>query len=118
MLANSVVKVSAARIGGLEVTGSLKGQRRFVRRPQVRRASDKPGNILCENVQDLARGLASGDSLGVSREDGEIAIPARGQFAPLHQFDLGGEFGKPGSISGEEFQPLAAGLTAARANSG
>src|SRR5262249_2361777 len=63
-------------------------------------------------------GLPSGHSFGVGREDREVAIPARGQFTALHQFNLGCQFGKLGAISRKELLPLLASLAPARANAG
>ena len=55
---------------------------------------------------------------GIGREDGQVAVPAGRQLAPLHLVDLGGEFGVLGPVGGEEFRPLPPGLRAALADAG
>src|ERR1051325_3024857 len=116
VLANSVMEISAARTGGLEMPRSLEGQGGLVRRPEIGRSTEEPGDILREYIQDLARGLAPGDPFWVSREDRKVAVPARRQFATLNQIDLVREFGKFGPISAEKLGPLTTGLLAARAD--
>ena len=90
----------------------------LVRRSKIRRASEEPGNVLREHVQHLARGFPPGDALRVGRKDGEVAVPTGRQLAPLHQIDLGRQFGILGAIGCEEFRPLAPSLRAARADPG
>ena len=78
---------------GLEVSRALVRQRGLVRRAEIRRAAEEPGNVLREHVEHLARGFPAGDALGIRREDREVAIPSRRQLAPLHLVDLGRQFG-------------------------
>ena len=55
---------------------------------------------------------------GSAGNDGQIAIPAGGKFAPLHLVDLGREFGILCAIGGEKIRPCLAGLGAALADAG
>ena len=57
-----------------------------------------------------------GDALRVGGENGQVAVPPGGEFAPLHLVDLSGEFGVCGPIRREEFRPFAPGVRAARAD--
>ena len=91
VLADAEMEIAAAGTAGLEVARAGELQRRLVRRAEVGRAAQEPGNVLGEHVQHLARGVAAGDALGVGREARQVAVPARGQLAPLHLVDLGGE---------------------------
>ena len=93
------------------------GEQGPVRRPEVGRAAEKPRDVLREDVQHLAGGVASGDALCVRREHREIAIPSGGKFAALHLVDLGGELGEGPAIAIEELHPFAPGRRAARADS-
>jgi hypothetical protein len=88
----------------------------LVRRPEVGRAAQEPGDVLRQHVQHLARGVAPGDALGIGGKDGQVAIPSRGQFAPLHLVDLGRELGKLGPVGGEKLPSIPRRLGAARAD--
>ena len=59
-----------------------------------------------------------GDTVGIGREDREIAIPPGGEFAPLHQVDFGREIRVLGAVRCELFGPLLVRLTAAFADAG
>ena len=85
------MQVLPARVIGLEISRALVRQNGLVRRPEIGRASEKPGDVLRQNVQHLARGVAPRDAFRVGREDGKVAVPPGREFAPLHLVDLGGE---------------------------
>ena len=77
MLADAEMEIAAAGAAGLEVAGAGELQRRLVRRAEVGRAAEEPGNVLGQHVQHLARGVAAGDALGIGREARQVAVPAR-----------------------------------------
>src|SRR5256885_13167413 len=54
-------------------------------------SSDLPGNVLGQDIQHLAGGIAACDPLGIRLEARQVAVPFLGQFAPLHLVDLDGE---------------------------
>ena len=62
-------------------------------------AADEPGDILRQDIQNLARGFAARQSLRVGWKHGKISVPPIGQFAPLHQLDLGRQLRELVSIS-------------------
>src|SRR5271157_5991247 len=103
MFADAEMQVFPGRVIGLEVSRALIRQGSLVRWTKIGRASKQPWNVLSKNVQRLARSVPPRDPLWISREDGKVAIPAGGQFAPLHQLDLVSQIGILRSISGEEF---------------
>src|SRR5579859_8293987 len=84
MLADAEMKVPSCRTGVLEISRTLEFQRRLVRSRQIGRASNHPGNVLGDHVENLARTLASRDALGVRRERWQILVPSCRQFAVLH----------------------------------
>src|SRR5262249_19669043 len=90
----------------------------LVRRTEVRRPAEEPRDVLREHVEDFAGGVAAGDALGISREDGKVAIPSRGEVAPLHQIDLVRELGIRGAVRRQELGPPAARGSAARTDPG
>src|SRR6266571_4047539 len=112
------MQVLAARVPGLEASRALVRQRGLVRRAEIRRAPEEPGDILRQRVQRLARGVAAGEALGIRREDGEVAIPPRRQVSPLHLVDLARKLGVRGPVRGEERRPPTAGGCAARTDAG
>src|SRR5262249_32241611 len=79
-------------------------------------AAEEPGNVLRQHVQHLARGVASGDALEISRKGRQVAIPSRGKLAPLHLLDLGGELRELPAVVGKERLPAAPRIGPARAN--
>jgi hypothetical protein len=112
------MQVLPAQAVGLEVSGTLVCQGRFVGRTEIRRSPKEPGDVLRKHVEHFARGFPPGDALWVSRKDGEVMAPTGWQLAALHQVDLGRQLGMLSSIGGEEFRPMAPSLRAARAHPG
>src|SRR5262245_60492336 len=116
MLANPEMQVLPARVVRLEVSRALVFECGLVRRTQVRRAPQQPRDVLGEDVEDLPRSVAPGDSLRVGRKDGEMAIPTGRQFAPLHLIDLNCQLGKLGAVTRKEIGPPPVELIAALAD--
>src|SRR5690349_19293924 len=110
------MQVLAPRAVGLNIARPLVGEGGFVRRPQIGRAPEKPGDVLRERVEHFARGLPPRDAPRVTWKNGQIAVPPDGEFTSLHQVNLAGELWVLGSIGLEAFGPLAPGLSAARAH--
>src|SRR5207253_5392723 len=110
----SEMEILPAPAPGLEASRALVRQGRLVRRPEVGRAAEQPRDVLREYVEHLARSITAGDALGIRREDGEVAIPSRGQVSSLHLIDLGRELRMGGPIRREERGPLASSRSAAR----
>src|SRR5258706_15463065 len=108
------MQVSPCRMIGFEVSRTRVRQRCLVRRSKIRRTPEEPGNVLCENVQRLARSVPPRNALGIGWKDGKVAIPAGWQFTPLYQLDLVRQLGILRAIGGKEFHPLAPRLSAAR----
>src|SRR4051812_27883162 len=118
MLADAEMQVPAAGCPRLDVSGSLEQQGGLVGRAEVRRSTDQPRDILCQRVEHFARGIPSGNALGVGRKDRESGIPLRRQLTPLHQVDLGRELRIFRPVSREQLGPAFMGLAATRADSG
>src|SRR5258708_26900421 len=99
MLPDTEVQILTGRRISLKVSGAFVGQTRPVRWPQVGRASEKPGNILCEHVQRFGGGIASRDALRVGGKHGEVAIPSCRELTSLHLFNLPCKFGVSNVLS-------------------
>src|SRR5262249_32296831 len=112
------MQILAARSVRLETAGALIGQGGFVRRCEVCRAAQQPGDVLGEHVQHLAGRVTPGESFRIGRERGEVAIPTGGQLAALHLIDLGCERGKLRSVGREELGPFFASFRAPLADAG
>src|SRR5438445_9031132 len=108
------MEILTAAAPGLEASRALVRRGRLVRRPEVRRAAEEPGNVLREQVEHLARGLPAGDALRIRREDGEVAIPPRRQVSSLHLIDLARQLGVLRPVRREERSPSASSRGAAR----
>ncbi len=118
VLADAEMQVLPAWVVGLEASRARVRQGGLVRRPQIRRAPEKPGDVLREHVEHGSRGLSPGEALRVGRKDGEVTVPSGGQLAPLHLVDLGREGRVGGPIGREELGPPTPGLRATRADPG
>ena len=118
VLADAEMQVLPARAVGLEISGAIEFEGGPVRRRQIRRASEKPGDILRDDVKHIARCVPPSHALGVGREDREVSVPPRRKLASLHLIDLGSEIGMLGPIGVEQVCPSAARLRAARPNPG
>src|SRR5262249_38145630 len=59
-------------------------------------------------------GVAAGDALGVGREARQVAIPPRGQLAPLHLVDLVCKFQKLATVGDKHRLPVTMSIAAPR----
>src|SRR5262249_59334501 len=90
----------------------------LVGRSQVCRSAQEPGDTLRQHVQHFAGRFTSGDTLRVSREEGQVTVPPGRQFAPLHLLDLGRQGRVLVLVGPEEIRPAAPGLGAPLADAG
>ena len=118
VLADAEVQVLSGGTPGLEVPGPLVGQGGPVRRCEIRRPAEEPGNVLSEHVEHLARRVPPGHALRIGREDGKVLVPIDGQLAPLHQIDLVGERSVLRAIGLEQIHPPTPRGGATRAHPG
>src|SRR5260370_1784091 len=84
VLPDAEVKIFSSRIIRLKVTGAFVCEESLVRWSEISRSAHKPGDILRQDVQRLAGGLAPGNTLLVRGKDGQIAIPTSRKFTALH----------------------------------
>src|SRR3984893_14314886 len=117
MLADAEMQVPAAGSARLEVSGALEREQRLGGGAEIRRSPEKPGNVLRENIENLARGIATGDAFRVGGKNRQPLIPSSRQLAPLHQLDLGRELRMFRAISRKQLSPTPVGLSPARADS-
>src|SRR5262249_36460772 len=110
------MKISAAGSARLEVSGAIKCKDRLVRRPEICRSAEQPGDILRQDIEDLARGISSGDALRIGRKNGKLGIPSGRQLTSLHQVNLVCEIRIFRVVTREEFGPTAVGSLSARAD--
>ncbi len=87
------MEILPAWVAGLEISRAFESQGGLIRGSEIRGATQKPGDVLRENVQHFSRRFPPRDALCVSRKRGEILVPPGWEFAALHQFDLGREIG-------------------------
>src|SRR4029453_279970 len=113
MLADAEMEILPAQIISLEVSSPFIVENGLVRWSKIRRPSEKPGNVLSQNIQRFARGIAPSDSFRIRCEHREVAIPTGREFAPLHQFDLGLCVRILSSISCKQFGPFPSSFCAA-----
>src|SRR6266404_1502890 len=118
MLTDAEMEVLSARITSLEVSRAFIGKSSLIRRSEVGRTSEEPGNILSQNVERFAGSVSPRDPFRIGWEGRKVAVPVGGKLAPLHQFDLSRVIGVLSSINSKEFRPLPSSFSAARANTG
>src|SRR4029077_20729337 len=116
VLSDAEVEIPASGSRGFKISRFGKCQERFVRRAEIRRSSQEPGNALSKDVQYFAGSVAAREALGIGGEAWQVAVPSDGQLAPLHLVDLSGEFRKLIMVSGKQRLPAAPRLGPARAN--
>src|SRR5215470_15517249 len=75
VLADTEMQVLSTRALCLEVARALVGQSSFVRRSKVGRTAKKPGDILCEHVQNFTRSVSPRNAFRVGWKKGEVAVP-------------------------------------------
>src|ERR1700730_14502172 len=93
-------------------------RRVLVRRAEIRRAAEEPGDVLREDVEHLARGVPSGYALRIRREDRQVAVPTGRELAPLHLVYFRRELGKRALVGSKELRPPPPRLRAARSHAG
>src|SRR4030095_10028880 len=91
---------------GLEISRAVVFESRLVRRSQICRAAEKPGDVLRYDVEHRTGCVPSGDALGVGWKDWEILSPAGRQLPPLHLIDLGREIRMLGAVGLEQVHTL------------
>src|SRR6266853_2093305 len=117
VLPDAEVEIFSSRIIRLKVTGAFVCEESLVRWSEISRSAHKPGDILRQDVQRLAGGLAPGNTLLVRGKDRQIAIPTSRKFSALHLLDFGSERRILGPIGVEELYPFPARTVAARSDS-
>src|SRR5207245_2192584 len=110
VFAYAKVDVAPAIFVRIELAGAIEGQVRFVRFSQVRRAADKPRDILRQDVQRFSGGFPRGYSFRIGGEIRQVFVPAFRQLTSQHAVDLIAElwellfvlieFGFPRSVGG------------------
>src|SRR5215813_10619721 len=109
------MQVPAPWTNGLEISRTR--QNGLVRWPEIRRATEKPRDVLRKHIQHFARGFAPRETFRVGRENREVAVPRGGKFAALNPVYLGRELGAFGPVGVKECDPFAPCLRAACAHS-
>src|SRR5260370_23366336 len=112
------VQIAARSTVGLKITRARERQSCFGGRSKVRGATDHPGKIRRDGIEDFGRGVASGYSLAISWKNRNVLRPVHRQLAFLNLIELRGKFGKLFPVLGELFLPLFARFAAPPANSG
>ena len=113
VLADAEVEVAAAVAVGLEIARPLEGHVRLGRGGEIGGASDQPGDVLGDRVQNLARRDARRHPLGVGGEDRQVFIPAIGKLAVLDSIELVGQVGMFRLVAVDRGEPGVAQLLAA-----
>src|ERR1700722_1509589 len=111
------MEVLSAGIVGLKISRTLVLQSGLVRWTEIRGAAEEPWYVLREKVKRCARGFSAGQTLLISRKNGEIAVPTNRQFAPLHLVNLTSQFWVFIGVDCEELCPLAMGFCPADTDS-
>src|SRR5262249_4744050 len=111
-------QILAAGSPGLEASRALVRQRGLVRRAEICGASEEPGDVLREDIEHLGRGVATGEALGIGREDGKVLVPSGGQLSSLHLIDLVRQVRMPRLVRSKEGRPLASQRGATRPDAG
>src|SRR4029077_6086399 len=112
------VQIAARSTVGLKITRARERQSHLGGRSKVRGATDHPGKIRCDGIEDFGRGVASGYSLAISWKNGHLPLPVRRHLAFLNLIELRGKFGKSFPVLGELFLPLFARFAAPPSNPG
>src|SRR6202040_1946388 len=112
------VQIAARSTVGLKITRAGERQSRFGVRSKVRGATDHPGKIRRNGIEDFGRGVASGYSLAIGWKNRNVLRPVHRQLAFLNLIELRGKFGKLFPVLGELFLPLFARFAAPASNPG
>src|SRR5207248_4238521 len=106
MLANAEMKIPAAVVIALEITGSLESQPGLRRGREVGGAAEQPRQARGDRVQHMSRRVAAGDALRVGRKRRNVSVPPVREVAPLHPLALISELRISVAVSLEERQPF------------
>src|SRR6267154_2057097 len=118
VFADAKVQIAARPTVGLKITRARERQSRLGGRSKVRGATDQPGKIRRDGIEDFGRGVASGYSLAIGWKNGNVLRPVQRQLAFLNLIKLRGKFGKLFPVLGELFLPLFARFAAPVSNPG
>src|ERR1700746_3831351 len=110
------VQIAARSTVGLKITRARERQSRLGGRRKDGRATDHPGKIRRDGIEDFGRGVAPGYSLAISWKNGNVLRPIHRQLAFLNLIELRGKFGKLFPVLGELFLPLFARFAASPSN--
>src|SRR5260370_41734400 len=92
MLANTEMKIPAAVVVALEITGSLKSQPGLGRGREVGGPAEQPRQARSDRVQHVSRRVAACNALRVGREHRNLLVPLLREIAQLHPLTLIGAF--------------------------
>src|ERR1700689_1104574 len=98
MLAHAEVQIAAAWRVSFLVAGALECEPRLGGRGEIGSATDQPGVMEGNGVEDLAGRVARGKTFRVSGESRKFCVPVRRKVAPLHALDLVGKIGILSSV--------------------
>src|SRR6266436_3648407 len=112
------VQIAARSTVGLKITRARERQSRLGGRRKVSGATDHPGKVRRDGIEDFGRSVASGYSLAISWKNGNILRPVHRQLAFLNLIELRGKFGKLNPVLGELFLPQFARFAAPPSNPG
>src|SRR5262245_22185279 len=93
MLPHPEMHVTARWALPLQVSGAVEGQPSLGGRSQIAGATDEPGDIPGEGVQDLTGCLPPGHPLGIGWKGRQIPVPSVWQLAALHAMEVVSEIG-------------------------
>src|SRR6516165_10839251 len=116
MLADAEMNIATVGGAGFKFPGAVEFEQRLVRRCKIGGATQEPGNVLSEDIEHLARRVASGDSFWIRWKAWQIAVPPGGQFPPLHLINLRGEIRETLAVFAEKRFPVAPCLAATLAD--
>jgi hypothetical protein len=105
------MKVTAGWVE-VKLARPLEGQRRVIRRSQIRRAAQKPRHVLGHRVEHFAGTGPRRHALCVRRKAGNVGVPTGGQLTRLHCVPLGCQSGMRRAILGQLTIPRGMGLAA------
>src|ERR1700678_4661218 len=92
MFANAKMQILATGIISLKISSALVLQRRLVGWAEISGSAQKPGYILCQNVEHFARSFTAGDAFRISGKNRQILVPTQRQVPALHEINLVRQF--------------------------
>src|SRR6516164_5344163 len=100
------MQIAARSTVGLKVTGAGERQSRFGGRSKVRGATDHPGKIRGDGIENFGRGVSPGYSLAIGWKRGNVLRPVHRQLSLLNLIELRRKFWKLFPILRELLLPL------------